>query len=56
LSFLFLDFKERVAVLHIILHKDASNIKDGTMLFNAMAEWNGESIIDFDAGIKIHGV
>jgi hypothetical protein len=39
-----------VTILHIIiLHKDASDIKDSTVLLNAMSEWN----VNFDTSIKI---
>ena len=42
-----------LAILHIVLNKDASNIKHCAMLFDAMPEWNCEGIVDFDACIKI---
>ena len=45
---LFLNFKERVTILHIILHKDASDVKNSCMLFNAMTKRNGKSIACID--------
>jgi hypothetical protein len=42
-----------VAILHIVLHKNTSHIKDSAMLFDTMTEWNGECIVHFNARIEI---